>query len=386
MDQNEAMVVAQDAQLAVTKNEGISQSVALAAQTEKAVIQSLLVMARECPRNEDTARLKILKMCKRPGFAELVEFKKPAGYDKQGNQKFIVGSTIRYAEAVVQAWQNIRITTAVVYEDDDIRRIKASVMDLESLLAYDAEITLRKAVERRSDKGRDVISSRPNSYGDMVYLVRATEDELLTVQNSQISKAIRTNSLRMIPKDILDEGIEAARVTLRDRDAKDPDAAKRKLFDAFDGLGVTPDHIEAYLGTKVITPANLEELRGIYAALRDGEAKWSDYMDNKGPKQESPAENPVPPAGPPAAPTMASEPEPEAPADAELLPLDDDPGVAFNELLESMTDTHGEDKVRAYLVAQNLMDGRRKLSNMTDAAKKWFVDNFASIGKDIAAS
>ena len=47
-----------------------------------------------------------------------------------------------------------------------------------------------------------------NSYGDTVYLVEATEDDLLTKQAAHVSKVIRTAALRLLPSDILEEAME----------------------------------------------------------------------------------------------------------------------------------------------------------------------------------
>jgi hypothetical protein len=94
---------------------------------------------------------------------------------------------------------------------------------------------------------------------------------------------MRTIGLRLIPGDIVDECMEAVIETQRNADAEDPDAAKRKLFDAFGQLGVRAEQIKEYLGHDAATlaPKELTELRALYAAIRDGEATWRDVMDTK---------------------------------------------------------------------------------------------------------
>lgn len=253
-----------------------------AAETAKARIQSAYIMAFQKPRNEDDARDRILHACKRPGFAERVEFNKPVG----GRQ--IKGPSIRFAELALREWENILTETQVLYEDDFIRRIKVIVTDLETNASHSKEIQINKTVERRKANGREVVGERTNTANQKVFIVKATEDELYNKEAALISKALRNEGLRLIPSDITDEAIEAARQTLRNRDAQDPDAAKKKILDAFSSIGVKPRDLERYLKhkTDTLTPAELEDLRGIYRAIRDGEARWSDYLQtSKEPKE-----------------------------------------------------------------------------------------------------
>jgi hypothetical protein len=126
-----------------------------------------------------------------------------------------------------------------------------------------------------------VLSTRTNSSGDTLYILEATDDEITNKQQALISKNIRTQGLRLIPGDIVDECMEQVLLTLRAADAQDPDAAKRKLFDAFGELGVRAEQLKEYLGHDATTlaPKELNDLRSLYAAIRDGEATWRDVMD-----------------------------------------------------------------------------------------------------------
>lgn len=248
-----------------------------AAESAKARIQAAYIMALQKPRNYDNARLKILAACKRPDFAEQAEYTKPVGGST------ITGPSIRFAELALREWGNISYENQVVFDDENVRRIRVTVTDLESNATFSKEIQLTKTVERKNSKGRDVISERKNSYGDTVYLVRATEDEVATREAALISKALRNEGLRLIPQEIIEEGMAVARQTVQSRDKKDPDAARKQLTEAFFAYGVKPMEIEKYLGHSLdqCQPAELQELRSIYAAIRSGEAKWSSYMETK---------------------------------------------------------------------------------------------------------
>jgi hypothetical protein len=253
-----------------------------AAESVKARIQAAYIMAINRPRNADDARVRILEACRRPEFAARVEFNKPIG-------KGIKGPTIRFAETAMRLWGNIDSDVQVVYDDDQFRRISIRVTDLETNSTFSKQINIRKTVERKNAAGRDgvVIGQRQNSNGEIVYIVQSTDDELMTKENALISKAIRNEGLRLIPSDIIDEGLAVARETLRTKDSQDPAAAKKRILDAFAGLGVKPKELEKYLkhGLETISPAEIGDLRAVHAAIKEGDATWADYI-----KTDEPAE------------------------------------------------------------------------------------------------
>jgi hypothetical protein len=271
-----------------------------AAEAVKARISAGYIMAMQRPRNEDQARQKILAACRRPIFADRVEYSKPVGGQK------IVGPSVRFAELALREWSNILTETQVIYEDDDLRRVRLTVIDLETNASHGKEIQVRKTVERSSAAGREVVAERTNSYGKKVFVVRATDEELASKEAALVSKALRNEGLRLLPSDIVDEAIATARDTLNRKDAEDPAAAKKRVLDAFASeLRIMPKAIEEYLGHPLDTlaPAELQDLRGMFRAMRDGEAKWSDYVSPPEPvtqprrKSEAQKETAAPAAG-----------------------------------------------------------------------------------------
>ena len=246
---------------------------ATAAQA-KAEIECAYVMAVRRPRNIEDVRTKILSSCKRPIFSESAEWTKPVG------KSTISGPSIRFVETALQAYGNVRTSTTVVYEDDTIRKVHVSVIDLENNSSYGKDITLSKSVERKFVKpGQKVISERLNSFGDKVFLVEATEDEMSNKQGSAESKIIRNCGLRLIPQDIVEEAMETAKKA-RESNLGDPQAAKKKIIDAFSNLGIKPSELEKFTGKKIeqFLPADIDRLRTVYTAIKEGEAKWSDYL------------------------------------------------------------------------------------------------------------
>jgi hypothetical protein len=263
-------------QLATT---GETASSAVAAQAT-ALVQARYVIALKNPRDMDVVRQRILKECKRPGFADVARYNKPIGNG-------IVGPSIRFAEAVLRCMGNVVVETVTLFDDQTKRILQVSVTDLEANVPYTSSITVDKTVERKNtQKGDVILSERLNSLGQKTYLVVATEDQLLNKQNALISKAIRTNGLRLVPGDIVEECMDEVVLTQQNRDAKDPDTAKRKLLDSFSSVGVLASDVKKYIGHELTTlnPKEMTDLRELFTAIRDGETTWREAMDAKAPQ------------------------------------------------------------------------------------------------------
>jgi hypothetical protein len=256
-------------------------SASVLAEQARATIEVRTMMALRRPRDFDSVRAALLKECKRPGFAAASRYAKPVG----GGEK-VRGFTIRFAEAAIRCATNIDVQTTVVFDDDTKRIVRVVVCDLESNVPYTSELSIEKTVERANGAGRTVLFQRRNSKGGLTYVVVATEDEMAQKQASLVSKAIRNSALRLLPGDILDDCLDVIGETLDKEDKTDPEAAKKKLLDAFASIGVPPSEVKTYLGTdgSYLSPGEMKELREIYASIRDGEAHWSEILASR--KQE----------------------------------------------------------------------------------------------------
>jgi hypothetical protein len=250
-----------------------------AASQVKALVEARYTIAIARPRDIDAVREALMKECRRPSFAEVARYNKPVG-------KGIVGPSIRFAEAAARCMTNIVIDTVTVYDDDEKRILQVSVADLEANVPYTQSITIDKTVERRNMKdGDELIRKRTNKNGEIVHIIRATEDDLLNKANAQTSKAIRTLVLRLVPGDIVDECMFQVVKTQQDKDAKDPDGARLKIVDSFAVLNVTVADLKSYVGTDLnkLSPAELADLRALHAAIKEGETTWRAAMEARSP-------------------------------------------------------------------------------------------------------
>ncbi len=277
--------------MAVPETAGLSEtSVAAAAAQAKAYVQTRFQMAAMIPRDIDSVRDEILAHCKRPKFAEAARYRRPVGGGKVAE-----GASIRFVEAALQAMGNIDSQVFAIYEDDEKVIVRISVCEMQRNTSHSSDVTVMKTVERRKlREGQEPLGERVTSQGNKVYIVRATEDDMRTKINAARSREIRTNGLRIIPGDIVEEAMEACIKTQSDQDAKDPTAAKKAILDGFSQLGIPPSEIKKYLGHegRVVTPAELSELRNVYQTIRDGHTTWVAVMDNR----EEERENPTPAA------------------------------------------------------------------------------------------
>ena len=253
-------------------------SSAVAAQA-KAMVEARYVMAMRRPRQWDQVRQDLLKECKRPSFAhnKSAYYRKPIG-------KGVEGLGIRFVEVALRCMTNVLVETSMIFEDETKEVHRVSVTDLESNVTYPLDVRVTKTVERSqpSDDG-SYISVRKNSYGKNVYTVPGTEDDVLNKRAAQVSKAIRTLGLRIIPGDLQDEAEGIIKAIRLDEAARDPGAERKRIADAFGEIGVKVAELADYLGHTLDTcsPAELVNLRGIYGAIRDGESSWKSVMDNK---------------------------------------------------------------------------------------------------------
>lgn len=268
-----ALVPTSEAPLAVVE----TAASAVAAQA-RAAVEARYVMAERNPRDWDTVRIKLLKDCSRPGFAAVARYRKPVG------KKFIEGPSARFAEAAARHMGNICVEPLTIFDDSKRRITRIVATDLESNLTYQTDVVIEKTIERHNPADRVIIRQRTNTRNETVYIVEATEEEIANKVASGASKANRQNILKILPGDILDECMEKCIATLHDESAKDPDAARRKLADAFAAIGVTPDKIKEYLGHDLdsVSPAELTDLRDIYNAIKEGETTWRAVMDEQG--------------------------------------------------------------------------------------------------------
>lgn len=241
----------------------------------RAEVEGSYIIAMRRPRNEADVRARILERCKDKEFAQAATYSKPVA----GKQ--MRGFSIRFAEEIMRLWGNLQVSIDTIYEDDDRRTKQITVKDYEANFAIRQEITLNKTVERHKTEGRRVLGQRLNSGGETVFIVEATEDELITKEAAAISKAMRQISLRMIPGDLKAECERAITTAVHTADRRDPKEEQKKVCDAFQSINIMPKDLEAFLGQKIstISSKQLQALRDIFTGIKEGHTTWKQVME-----------------------------------------------------------------------------------------------------------
>lgn len=238
-------------------------------------IQARWIMAVRRPRNLDDVRQLMLKECRRPGFADAAVYEVPRGGTK------IVGLSIRFAEVAVRCMTNMQPEVVTIYDDTESRIVRCTVTDYESNVTWSKDLSIKKTVERKQlARGQRPLGERTNSYGDRVYIVEATDDDVAIKEAAAVSKALRTLILRCIPGHLQDECLAVCNKVFADKASKDPDGERVRVLDAFANLGVLPSEIEELLGhtTERMAPAEIDRLRKLWAAIGDGATTWPDAL------------------------------------------------------------------------------------------------------------
>lgn len=279
----------------VPRDQFIEQSQTAAEALVKSQIAARYAIARKCPRDIEVSRQRMLKECERPSFclpdekkngSSVAIYRVPRGSGEKRTN--IEGVTIRFAEMAMRAWGNLSIDIQPLGEDATQRMYLVSCTDYETNNFVTEIVNVSKTVERNYIKDTDtVISQRTNSYNKPVYTIIGTDDDLMMKRNACISKARRNLILQHIPGWLVEECIDQIQATAAKKDAEDPDAAKRQLFDAFAGVGVTVQMLNEFIGhTNPLSPAELEDLRGYFGAMREGYTTWAEIAASKGESHE----------------------------------------------------------------------------------------------------
>lgn len=272
--------------VALAKTDGLGQEIAplvevasnAVGELARARVQARAVVALQRPRDMDTVRVRLLKDCDRPGFAAVARYLLPRGGKK------IVGPTIRFAEAARRALGNMEVFEEVVYEDQAKRILQVTAVDLETNNSESRPVVVDKVMERRQLRDGEVpIGIRTNSSGQTVYVVPVPESEMPVRQGAAVAKMRRNVILAHLPGDIAEECMAAIVATQQRDDKTDPAAARLKIIDGFSAIGITPDALKAYLGRDLdgMTGADIQELRGVYLAVKEGHATWSEILGEK---------------------------------------------------------------------------------------------------------
>lgn len=277
----------------------------IAAETTRAMqeAQAGFIMAKQFPRHEHDAIVRITRSCQRPTLAEKAMYAFPRG----GSQ--VTGPSIRLAEVLAQQWGNINFGYRELHEGPGMTQVLAYAYDLETNTR--AEKVFHVKHVRDTKQGTKTITDRRDLY------------ELIA---NQAARRIRSCILQIIPGDVVEAAIEASQAALEKHEGGNLDERREKCVEAFKSFDVTKDMIEKRMGKKAhaLLPADLVVLRNIHRSLSDGMSsveQWfpADATERAKEKLQKATEKKDPPKkkAPKKKATEAPEPPPEPEGDPE---------------------------------------------------------------------
>lgn len=229
-------------------------------------VQAAMIAAKKFPRDELYALERIKKACQRPQLAENAIYNYPRGKQQ------VSGPSIRLAEAIAQNWGNVESGVIELDNNGDASTMMSYAWDLETN-TRDAKIFTVKHWRDTKTGG---------------YALTDVRDIYEATANFGARRK-RACILAVIPADVVDMAVLECRSTLANSDKRPVTTILKEMLKAFKkDFAITQEQIEKYMDKKAadLLKEELVDLRGIYRAIRDGQAKVTDYF-----KVEDPTAN-----------------------------------------------------------------------------------------------
>jgi hypothetical protein len=245
-------------QMQFESQETLSVNTQAAKSREMAEVQSQIFLAKQFPRNEVQAEMKILNACKRKSLAETALYQYPRG------STTVTGPSIRLAEAIAQYWGNINFGIKELEQKNGESTVVAYAWDMET--------------NTRQEKVFQVKHER-YAKGKMNRLTDPRDIYELVANNG--ARRLRACILGVIPGDIVDNAVAQCNLTLQSAYEEPLKDRVVKILQWFHKqYGITQEMVEARLGHNVesFTEQDFVTLRSINQSLKDGMAKREDFF------------------------------------------------------------------------------------------------------------
>lgn len=226
-------------------------------QREIAEVQAAMVIAQRFPRDPKIATDRILNACTRPTLAEGALY----SYSRGGSE--ITGPSIRLAEAAAQAWGNMQFGIRELEQRNGESTVEAYAWDVET---NTRQVKVFQVAHKRHTKKGSYKLDDPRDIYELVA--------------NQGARRLRACILGVIPGDVIEAAVRQCEQTLKTTADTSPEA-QEKLLKAFEQFGVSKAQIEKRIQCRLdaIRPAQIIQLKKVYASLRDGMSDPSEWFD-----------------------------------------------------------------------------------------------------------
>lgn len=249
MSAEQKQVVVVDESVALQKQDTVTA--ALVAR-EVQEVQAMVLMARKFPRDLEVVEQRVLKACSNLKLAEKAAFSYPRG------KEIVEGPSIRLAEAIAQAYENMNFGTRELSTEAGVTTVEAFAWDLERNVR---KINVFHVKHERRTKTSTTILEDPRD----IYENNANMG----------ARRLRECILRLVPKTLVDAAMEQCRRTLAKGDGRSLSERITRMTTFWEKIGVTTAMLEAHLKHKLeaTTAEELAELQLTYNAIVDGFSK-----------------------------------------------------------------------------------------------------------------
>ncbi|MHC4181026.1 MAG: hypothetical protein ACYSWU_26300 [Planctomycetota bacterium] len=252
---------------------GISQKAASAF----AEVQAFIFLAKQFPRDEAKAGEAIVAAAVDVAQRDLGPNYEGVEYVYPRGGKTVRGPSIYFAVAAARLWGNIEFGVKILEENSDDVICLAYAWDGQSNTRPNFAFTVKKQIQRKDEHGN-------------TRWVKPDVRELRELVNNIGARSLRNCIIQLLPAGLIDRAVQAARSAAGAAVEADPGAELKKLLAAFQTLKVTNAMLKEFLGHPVtlrkMTADEIVQLRGVWKTIKDGQAKWSDYVK----KSAAPAE------------------------------------------------------------------------------------------------
>jgi hypothetical protein len=228
---------------------------------EQEMIKAMAVIANAKPRDMYAFSIALTKAVQRPTLADKATYRYPRG----GSQ--IEGPSIYLAREAARLFGNIRYGVKDMFVTDEAVHFTAYAYDIESNSVVEYPDSVKKLIQRK------------NKQTGKTDWITPDERDLRELVNKRIAIGARNAILAIIPADIIEDATNTARDVRAKKAGADLDAGReqtiKKLVKTFDGIGVTVEMLERFLGHKVnlVDADELTTLREVYNSIHEGHAK-----------------------------------------------------------------------------------------------------------------
>lgn len=230
-----------------------SQSTSIEQSRAIAEVQSMVVVAQNCPRDEARAIQSMREACARLNLAEMAFFKFPRG------GQTVTGPTVHLARELARCWGNINYGVSELDRDDLAAKSEMVAY------AWDVQTNARAATAF-------IVPHKRDKRGGAETLVDMRDIYENNANNA--ARRLREMIFSVLPKWYVEEAKQICRQTLEKGEGDKP--LTQRIADAIgalERLGINRDRVEAKVGSKssAWTAVDIANLQVSYRAVKNKE-------------------------------------------------------------------------------------------------------------------